>query len=68
MKFLLCPKCGIRRFYVKDEKGNNCLVQVTTDYVVVPVHEGDSLEGFDTETLYCLVCSWSGSPKSLKRY
>ena len=51
MKFLLCPKCGIRRFYVKDEKGNNCLVQVTTDYVVIPVHEGDSLEGFDTETL-----------------
>ena len=51
MRYLLCPKCGIRRFYVKDEKGNNCLVQVTTDYVVIPVHEGDSLEGFDTETL-----------------
>ncbi len=68
MRFLVCPQCGIRRFYVKDGKGNNCLVQVTTDYVVVPVHKEDSLEGFDTEILYCLGCSWSGSPKSLTRY
>ena len=52
MRFLLCPQCGIRRFYVKDEKGNQCLVQVTTDHVIIPVNEQDSLEGFDLETLY----------------
>ena len=68
MKFLLCPQCGIRRFHVKDNKGNQCLVQVSTDYEVVPVNEGDSLEGFDTETLYCLGCSWSGNIKRLKKY
>ncbi|MCB6973766.1 MULTISPECIES: hypothetical protein [Butyricimonas] len=68
MRFLLCPQCGIRRFHVKDAQGNPCLVQVTTDYEVVPVNENDSLEGFDTTILYCLGCSWSGSPKSLKRY
>ncbi len=68
MRYLLCPQCGIRRFHVKDAQGNKCLVQVTTDYVVVPVNENDSLEGFDTTILYCLGCSWSGSPKSLKRY
>ncbi|MBC5620006.1 hypothetical protein [Butyricimonas hominis] len=68
MRFLLCPQCGIRRFHVKDAQGNLCLVQVTTDHEVVPVNENDSLEGFDTTILYCLGCSWSGSPKSLKRY
>lgn len=68
MKFLLCPQCGIRRFYVKDEKGNQCLVQVSTEYIIVPVNENDSLEGFNLEILYCLGCSWSGSVKSLKRY
>lgn len=68
MRFLLCPQCGIRRFHVKDQHGNQRLVQVTTDHVVVPVHEDETLEGFDTQTLYCLGCSWVGSPKSLKRY
>lgn len=48
MRFLLCPQCGIRRFYVKDSDGNQCLVQVTATYEVVPVNEGDSLEGFNT--------------------
>ncbi|KIO44454.1 MULTISPECIES: hypothetical protein [Porphyromonadaceae] len=68
MRFLLCPQCGIRRFYVKDSDGNQCLVQVTATYEVVPVNEGDSLEGFNTEIVYCLGCSWSGSVKRLKKY
>ncbi|WP_294139978.1 hypothetical protein [uncultured Sanguibacteroides sp.] len=68
MRFLLCPQCGIRRFYVKDSEGNQCLVQITTTYEVVPVNEGDSLEGFNTEIVYCLGCSWSGSVKRLKKY
>ena len=51
MIFLLCPQYKIRRFYVKDKKEKLCLVQVTTDHVVVPVYERDSLEDFDLGTL-----------------
>lgn len=68
VRYLLCPQCKIRRFYVKNAEGKQCVVQVTTDYEVVPVNPEDSLEGFNTETLYCLGCSWSGSIKSLQKY
>lgn len=65
MKKLSCPQCQIQRFFVKNEKGETCLVNVTDGYEVIPVHAGDSLLGFDLTLLYCLGCSWKGSPKSL---
>ena len=66
MKFLFCPQCGIRRFHLKNEKGETLLVQVTRDYVIVPVDEEKSIEGFNQKTLYCLGCSWIGSLKELR--
>ena len=36
-------------------------------YDVVKVNQEDSLEGFDLTLLYCLGCSWSGSPQSLRK-
>lgn len=65
MRNLKCPQCDIHRFYVKNTKGDSCLVTVNEFYEVVPVKD-ESLEGFDLSTLYCLGCSWKGSPKSLK--
>ncbi len=61
----LCPQCKIHRFRVKNDAGESVVVIVTEVYEVVPVHEGVSLEGFDLEVLYCLGCSWKGSPRSL---
>jgi len=61
----LCPQCKIHRFRVKNDAGESVVVIVTEEYEVVPVHEGVSLEGFDLEVLYCLGCSWKGSPRSL---
>lgn len=61
----ICPQCKIHRFRVKNEQGESVVVTVTDDYEVVPVHEGVSLEGLDLEVLYCLGCSWKGSPRSL---
>lgn len=66
MKKLKCPQCDIQRFFVKNEKGENRLVNVTDNYEVVTVHPEESLEGFDLTMLYCLGCSWKGSPKSLR--
>lgn len=65
MKDKICPQCKIRRFRVKDEKGNSVVVTVTDDNQIVPVHPEESLEGFDLEILYCLGCSWKGSVKKL---
>jgi hypothetical protein len=66
MRNLKCPQCEIHRFYVKNEKAETLLVTVDERYEVVPVHPGDSLDGFDLTMLYCLGCSWAGSPKSLR--
>lgn len=68
VRYLLCPQCKIRRFYVKNPEGKQCVVQVTTDYEVVPVNPQDSLEEFNLEIVYCLGCSWSGSIRSLSKY
>jgi hypothetical protein len=67
MNFLYCPKCGIRRFHLKNSRGETVLVHVTTNYEIVPAKEGESIEGFDTETLYCLGCSWTGGVDELRK-
>ena len=66
MRNLKCPQCEIHRFFVKNEKSETVLVTINDQYEVVTVHQDDSLEGFDLTMLYCLGCSWSGSPKSLR--
>jgi hypothetical protein len=67
-KYLVCPQCGIIRFYVKNDDGTCVVVQVTRDFEVVPVNAGDSLDGFDLNYLYCLGCSWKGSVSKLKKF
>lgn len=62
-KHRLCPQCKISGFYIKNDSGDRRLIKVTADYEIVPAKEGETLEGFDTETIYCLGCSWSGSVK-----
>lgn len=68
MRKLLCPQCLIANLYVKNSNGERLLVYVTTDYEVIPSKEGSSTDGFDLETVYCLGCSWSGSPRRLKSH
>ena len=65
MKKLLCPQCKVSALYVKNGQGDRRSVYVTDDYRVVPRNDGESLEGFYLETVYCLGCSWSGSPRRL---
>lgn len=65
MKNLLCPQCKIRRFYLLNDAGERLVVTVTQEKEIVPIHEHESLEGFDTSVLYCLGCSWKGSISNL---
>lgn len=67
MRKLLCPQCGISAMYVKNAMGERLLVYVTEDGEVVPKYPSDSLDGFDLAIVYCLGCSWSGSPRKLVR-
>ncbi|MDD3323399.1 MAG: hypothetical protein PHS59_18340 [Paludibacter sp.] len=66
MKNLKCPQCDIHRFFVKNDKEETRIVTVNEKYEVVLVHENESLDGFNLDLLFCLGCSWKGSPKSLK--
>lgn len=68
MRKLVCPKCGITNLFVKNENNERKNVFVLADETVIPTKEHESLIGFDTDTIYCLGCSWSGSTKQLKRF
>lgn len=67
MRRLKCPQCEISRFYVKNAANETCLVEVNETYEIVPVHPDFSLENFNLDWLYCLGCSWQGSPKKLRK-
>ena len=51
--------------YVKNAKGDRLTVYVMEDGSVVARHPENSLEGYDLSVVYCLGCSWSGSPKRM---
>ena len=65
MKKLNCPQCKINRFRVRNEKGESEVETVNDAYEIIPIHPEESLEGFDLSIVYCLGCSWSGSPRNL---
>ncbi|MDY5814036.1 MAG: hypothetical protein SPJ97_05885 [Bacteroides sp.] len=65
MRKKLCPQCKISSLFVKNSHGERLLVYVLNDGTVVPKYETDSIEGFDLTVIYCLGCSWSGSPQRL---
>lgn len=68
MRKLVCPQCKISAMYVKNAQGDRLLVYVTKDGVVIPKNETDSTEGYDLSEVFCLGCSWHGSPKRLVSY
>ena len=65
MRKLLCPQCKIAGLYVKNEKKERLLGYVSDEGEVVPRNLEENREGFDLTIVYCLGCSWSGSPKKL---
>ncbi|MEG1615582.1 MAG: hypothetical protein RR202_01100 [Bacteroidales bacterium] len=68
LRKLVCPQCKIGNFYVKNQAGERRLVFVLSDFSIVTAKEGECLDGFDLTEVFCLGCSWHGSPKRLVKY
>lgn len=69
MRKLVCPQCQIPNFYLKSSNKSDILpIYINSDGEIVPKRDGDVVDGYDTETIYCLGCSWSGSVVSLLKY
>ena len=68
MRKLLCPQCKIAALYVKNAADERLLVYVTSEGEVVPKNPAESTDGFDLTEVFCLGCSWHGSPKRLVKY
>ncbi len=69
MRKLMCPKCQIPSFYLKGGGDDILPVYITSEGDIVPKRDADTLDGYDTDVIYCLGCSWSGSVANLmKRY
>jgi hypothetical protein len=66
--FLVCPKCGVRRFILKNKNDKSVVVNVTRNHEIIPINENDSIDNFNTEDLYCIGCSWVGSKLKLLKY
>ena len=67
MRKLLYPQCKIAVLYGKHESEERLVVYVSDEGEVVPRNLEENMEGFDLTIVYCLGCSWSGSPKRLVR-
>lgn len=67
MRKLLCPQCKIAALYVKNDRGERLLVYVTENGEIIPKNPDSTTKGFDFTEVYCLGCSWHGSPKRLVR-
>lgn len=68
MRKLKCPQCKISNLYIKNELGERRLIFVMQDYSIVASKEGETVEEFNLDIIYCLGCSWSGSIKKLVLY
>lgn len=67
MRKLVCPQCKISNLYVKNERGERLLISVLESGEIMPKEPEASTEGFDLTEVYCLGCSWHGSPKRLTK-
>lgn len=67
MRKLLCPQCAIAGLFVKNGQGERLLVYVSAEGEVIPKYPDADVSGFDFSEVYCLGCSWHGSPKRLVR-
>lgn len=66
LKYLLCPQCGLHRFFVRDAHGQPVFFHVGLDLLPFPTETSQAdLGGLDFSLIYCCGCSWKGSPRKL---
>ena len=54
MRKLNCPQCNIPNFYIMNDAGERRLVYVMEDLSICPKNEGESLDGFNLDKIYCM--------------
>ncbi len=68
-KYLLCKKCGIHRYFVKNENGEQVYFHVDFDNKPFPTEISNSnLDNLDFSEVFCCGCSWSGSINQLVKF
>jgi len=65
MRKMVCPQCKVGAFFVMNGQGERLPVYISDKGEIVPKDSTSSLEGYDLDTVYCLCCSWRGTPKRL---
>ena len=68
MRKMVCPQCRVGIYCVMNGQGERLPVYVSDLGEIVPKDPTASLDGYDLSIVYCLGCSWKGSPKSLLKY
>ena len=63
MRKMVCPQCKVGAFFVMNGQGERLPVYISDKGEIVPKDGTSSLEGYDQDTVYCLCCSWRGTPK-----
>lgn len=66
MKKKVCPACKIAALFLINTQGERLSIYVDEHYTIIPKQAETSIEGFNTETIYCYGCSWKGSIKMLR--
>ena len=65
---MICPQCKVGAFFVLNGNGERLPVYVSREGEIVPKDLAASFEGYDLTEVYCLCCSWHGSPRRLLKY
>ncbi|PLX93189.1 MAG: hypothetical protein C0621_08290 [Desulfuromonas sp.] len=61
LRYLLCPQCGVHRFFVRADDGSSVFFHVGLDRQLFTASgEPPDLKGSDTSVIYCAGCSWKG--------
>ena len=68
LRKMIGPQCKVWAFFVLNSSGVRLPVYVSREGEIVPKDPAASLEGYDLTEVYCLCCSWHGSPKRLLKY
>ena len=65
-RYLLCPQCGSRRLFLKDDQDQKHFVYIYWDQTIVYSKTGEPIpDDLNTETIYCADCSWKGTLRKL---
>ncbi|HBM17383.1 MAG TPA: hypothetical protein DD381_13735 [Lentisphaeria bacterium] len=68
MKYLLCPKCAVHRFFVKSGD-KNIYFHVAFNGSLIPTAQSNAdLSSVNTEEISCSGCSWSGNSARLVNF